>query len=158
MKHRQPPPPSRQTQRGAMLIIAMVFLLLITMISINIVRSTTVGEKMAGNSRDRDKAFQAAEAAMRFCLSEFEDSTYTGTAPLLTPATAGNPQLWEVASNWASDSFSKAVTVDATGLSSQPRCLFEALGADSGSYRITSRAVGASVQTVVVLQATYSVE
>ncbi|MEO8151693.1 MAG: PilX N-terminal domain-containing pilus assembly protein [Rhizobacter sp.] len=147
------------TQQGAILIIAMIMLMLITMVSIGLVRSSTMNEKMAGNSRDRDKAFQAAEAAVRSCLSELVAGTYVGSSPTqLTPATSPSVQVWDDPANWTSSTNSKAITVDSTGLAAQPRCMFEVLGAGSGSYRITGRAVGASSQTVVMLQATYSAE
>lgn len=148
----------RQREQGAVLFIALVMLLMITMISVATIRAATMDERMAGNARDRDKAFQAAEAAVRACLKEVQDSTYKGTnPPELTPAAAGAEQVWEVASNWT-DSGSKTVTVDTAGLAEQPRCMFEALGAGTGSYRITGRAVGASTQTLVMVQATYTTE
>ena len=150
----------RNTQQGAVLIIALIMLVLITMVSIATIRTGTMDEKMAGNARDRDKAFQAAEAAVRSCLSELQAGTYVGTTPTqLTPAAPPASQVWDVSSNWDSGSvYSKAITVDSTGLASQPRCMFEVLGAGTGSYRITGRAEGASSKTVVMLQATYSVE
>jgi type IV pilus assembly protein PilX len=141
-------------QRGATLIITLVMLVLITLVGLSSLRATTMDEKMAGNARDRDKAFQAAEAAVQFCLGQLKDGTYAGVP--LTPAAAGSSQVWDVAANWTNGN-SVAVSVDATGLAAQPRCMFESLGA-AGSYRVTGQAVGASSQTVVMLQATYTFE
>lgn len=154
-------------QEGAVLIIALVMLLLITMISIATVRGTTLDERMAGNARDRDKALQAADAAVRMCLKQLTvdvPSTYTGT--ILLPAASGD-ENWEVDANWASGS-SNSVEIDmATSsgdttlasmrLSSNPRCMVERLGSGD-NYRITGRAVGAADTSVVILQATYSAE
>lgn len=144
----------QRNQRGATLIITLVMLVLIMLVSISAIRSTTMDEKMAGNARDRDKAFQAAEAAVQNCLSQIKNGTYAGVP--LTPTAAGTAQNWDVAANWTGAN-SVEVTVDATGLSAQPRCLYESIGI-AGSYRVTGRGVGASGQTVVILQATYSVE
>jgi type IV pilus assembly protein PilX len=143
---------NRQRQQGAMLVITLIMLVLITLISVSTIRTATAEEKMAGNARDRDKAFQAAEGAAQFCLMQIENKTFTGTP--LTPTVPPNPQNWE--GTWT-DANSTTVTVDTAGLATQPRCMFEALGTE-GSFRITSRAEGGSDQTVVMLQVTYSVE
>ena len=141
---------SRRRQSGVTLIVTLVMLVLITLVGVSSIRNSTMDERMAGNSRDRDKALQAAEAAVRNCLGKILAETYTGTP--LTPAT---PPVWEVAANWTNSS----IEVDlgaAAKLSAQPRCMYETLG--NGSYRVTGRAVGASALTVVMLQATYSTE
>lgn len=141
-------------QRGVTLIITLVMLVVVTLIALSSLRSTTMNERMAGNSRDRQRAFQAAEAAVRTCLAQLENNSYTGTKS--TPTAAGTAPLWEVASNWT-DTTSSAVTVTGAGLNANPRCLVETLGS-LGSFRVTGRAVGGSVDTVVMLQATYSAE
>jgi len=147
---------SRRSQRGATLIITLVMLVLITLVSMSSIRSTTMDEKMAGNSRDRDKAFQAAESAVQTCLAMLNAGTYP-VAPLPALA-AGTTPYWEVAANWdAYATNSYEVTVTDTGLQANPRCIVEAFGV-AGSFRVTGRAVGGSDQTVVMLQATYSVE
>jgi type IV pilus assembly protein PilX len=145
----------RNSQRGATLIITMVMLTLITLVGVSTIRTSTVDEKLAGASRDRDKAFQAAEAAMQQCLKQVKNATYAGTP--LTPAVSTSTPNWEVAANWTNGN-SVAVAVDSAGLAAQPRCMFETLGAGTENYRITGRAVGASTLTEVVLQATYSTE
>ena len=150
--HTRPQPPSR----GVTLIILMIMLVVVTLVTLSSLRSTTQQERMAGNSRDRQRAFQAAEAAVQKCLEELDNGTYSKTP--LTPAAAAATPLWEVAANWEDGAAnSTAVTVSGAGLSANPRCLVEALGA-TGSYRVTGRAVGGSADTVVMLQATYSKE
>ena len=52
-------------QRGSALIIALVFLLVMTLIGVTAMQGTSQQESMAGNMRDRNLAFQAAEAALR---------------------------------------------------------------------------------------------
>lgn len=72
----------RRHQTGAALVIALIFLLLMTLIGTSSMRSATMQEKMAGNSRDYNMGFQAAEAALRSAenylrttavLPEFDD-------------------------------------------------------------------------------------
>lgn len=52
-------------QRGSALIISLVILLVLTLIGITGMQTTVLEEKMAGNFRDKNIAFQAAESAMR---------------------------------------------------------------------------------------------
>ncbi|MCH8866850.1 MAG: hypothetical protein IID58_08370 [Proteobacteria bacterium] len=52
-------------QSGAVLAVCLVFLLIITLIAVSSMRDTLLEEKMAGNTRDRNLAFQAAESAAR---------------------------------------------------------------------------------------------
>lgn len=155
MKQPLSPRHGTHAQRGATLIITLVMLVLITLVGVSSIRNSTADERMAGNARDRDKAFQAAEAAVQQCLAQLQSETYAGTP--LTPAAANATPHWEVAANWSNGN-STAITVDTAGLSAQPRCMFEALGAGTGSYRVTGRAVGGSSLTEVMLQATFSNE
>lgn len=52
-------------QRGIVLITAMMFLVVLTLLVLTIMRSSILEERMAGYSRDWNLAFQAAEAALR---------------------------------------------------------------------------------------------
>ena len=55
----------RNAQRGAILIVALLFLTILTILGVTAMTATTHEEKMAGYSRDTTLAFQAAEAALR---------------------------------------------------------------------------------------------
>jgi len=55
----------KHVQNGSALIISLVFLLILTMIGIASIQDSTLQERMAGNERDRNLAFQTAEAALR---------------------------------------------------------------------------------------------
>jgi type IV pilus assembly protein PilX len=47
------------------MIVALMFLVILTMLGVSALSGTTLEEKMAGSTRDRDLAMQAAEAALR---------------------------------------------------------------------------------------------
>ncbi|WP_097462271.1 pilus assembly PilX family protein [Mangrovitalea sediminis] len=53
-----------KTQKGSVLLISLVFLLLLTIVGVTAMNISTLQEHMAGNYRDQDLAFQAAEAAL----------------------------------------------------------------------------------------------
>lgn len=65
------------TQRGAVLVVSLIFLLLLTLIGTTAMRTTTLQERMAGNTRDTNLSLQAAEAGLR-----------AGQAWVLVPANA----------------------------------------------------------------------
>lgn len=52
-------------QEGVVLVVAMIMLVLLTLIGLAGMRTTLLEERMAGNLRDRNLAFQSAEAALR---------------------------------------------------------------------------------------------
>ena len=58
-------PHSVEDQRGAALIVGLIFLVILTLLGVTAMQSSTLEERMAGNARDRNLAFQAAEAALR---------------------------------------------------------------------------------------------
>lgn len=52
-------------QRGITLVVSLIFLLLLTILGVTAISTSTLQEKMSGNLRDQDVAFQAAESALR---------------------------------------------------------------------------------------------
>ena len=52
-------------QRGAVLVVSLMILLVMTIISITALRTTSMDEKMASNARQQQIAFNAAEVALR---------------------------------------------------------------------------------------------
>ena len=73
---------SSRKQRGAVLIVALIFLVVMTMLILASIRGTVMQERMAANLYDRSLAFQAAEAALRegerFVLESSPKPTATG--------------------------------------------------------------------------------
>ena len=56
---------SSRNQRGAVLVVALIFLVVMTMLILASIRGSVMQERMASNLYDRSLAFQAAEAALR---------------------------------------------------------------------------------------------
>lgn len=56
---------ANRQQKGAVLLVALVMLLLLTIIGVTSMRGTSLQENMANNLKERQLAFQAAEAALR---------------------------------------------------------------------------------------------
>jgi type IV pilus assembly protein PilX len=52
-------------QRGAVLVVSLLLLLVMTVLALSMSQTTRVDERMAGNSRDYELAFQGSESALR---------------------------------------------------------------------------------------------
>lgn len=55
-----------QRERGVTLIIALIFLVMLTLIAVTAAQNSGQEERMAGNTRQRDLAFQAADATLAY--------------------------------------------------------------------------------------------
>lgn len=59
--HRHTPP---RTQTGTVLVVAMILLLVLTMLGVTALNTTSMEERMASNSQEQARAFQAAETGV----------------------------------------------------------------------------------------------
>ncbi|EKG40655.1 MULTISPECIES: pilus assembly PilX family protein [Pseudomonas] len=64
-------------QRGMVLLVSLVFLLLLTLLGISSMQNATLQEKMAGSVTLRNQSFQKAEAALRLGESSIKVAGYT---------------------------------------------------------------------------------
>lgn len=69
-------------QNGAALVISLLFLLVLTIIGVASVSTTSLQERMAGNTREQNLALQAAEAALRDGEAWLFAQKGTGEPPL----------------------------------------------------------------------------
>lgn len=131
--------PTTTSQNGAALITGLIFLVVLTLISLSAIKSTSLEERMAGNARDQDVAFQAAEAGVREAMkrlaglspaSAFAAGCSAGlclndpVTPVWTALTNNNQ--WTSSKTKAYDDTAAALTFDgATTLPLQPRYIIE---------------------------------
>lgn len=94
-------------QRGAVLIVSLILLLIMTMIGLASIRGSNLQEKMSANLYDRQLAFQAAESALREAeayLLTTPNPTFNGSNGRYMPVTPaeGSEERWEDSNtNWA---------------------------------------------------------
>lgn len=159
-----------QPQRGAVLIVGLLILLVMTLIGVTAMQTSTLEERMAGNLRDINLAFQASEAALRQGENELADSaTYVAMKFDGTDGTypEGIDPLdkTKYAKTFAGTNFSLQ------GLAQQPIYYIEEFppvklprsSVVSGFeppptityYRVTGRGVGATDTAVATVQSTY---
>lgn len=162
-------------QRGAVLVVGLIFLVVLTIIGVTAMQVTTMEERMAANARDRSKAFQAAEAGLRDAEDYMDVQITESAAALITKSVASNcangfcgnstavPSLKTYSWDGSKD---KLAGTSITGIAEQPRYFTEYAGemkcvthCESGGWvsvwRMTVRAQGSNADTVVLLQETY---
>jgi Tfp pilus assembly protein PilX len=67
----------KSSQTGAVLIVGLVVLSVLTMVALTAAQSVTFQEKMVFNTQERNKALQAAESASRYAWSILGTANYT---------------------------------------------------------------------------------
>ena len=79
-------------QKGATLFTALMFLIMLTVLGVNVAQLSVSEERMAGNTRSRDLAFQAASAALKYVeLNLAANDTLKANLPT-NPGLTGNSQ------------------------------------------------------------------
>lgn len=163
-----------RTERGVALITGLIFMVILTLLSMAAMRTTLLEEKMAGNARDIDLAFQSAEAALRAgeqVLNGATLPTFGATGAYLSStgvSTRGYDAYWTQTHNWTSGAV--ALSPVPAGAYSAPLYVIEQMPptmagggfslkagpiAESGIFRITARGVGGNSNTRIYLQETY---
>ena len=66
-------------QSGAVLVVAMIFLIVMTLLAVTGMSTTSMEERMASNSQESMKAFQAAETGLAQALDDANTYDLTGT-------------------------------------------------------------------------------
>ena len=155
-------------QSGAVLIISLIMLLLLTIIGTSSIQTTSLEEKMAGNLRDRNLAFQAAESGLR------AGEAFLTQATLPSFTSAGTGGLYNETDitplqndDWSTFNTIIYSTATLSNTASPPLYVIQRLSnigsssLDAGNYhenelyRVTARGVGGTSNAVVVLQTIY---
>ena len=93
------------SQRGVVLIVALILLVVLSLVSAAAIRSSSSAELSTNNARTQTLAMQAAEAALRYCeKATLNFLNGAGATPTLTPeaapATSATPYRWQTLANW----------------------------------------------------------
>jgi type IV pilus assembly protein PilX len=161
-------------QPGVALPVTLIFLVVMTMIGVAAIRNVTLEEKMSGNLRSQQLAFEAAEQVLRYCealIQAMPQSNPAAYPQLEAGPITGDSQHgknhWELAAGWRSHAISIALpasVASSADLAEAPRCMIEkmALASDREfqlnpadqllAYRITARGIGTSSNVAVILQ------
>ncbi len=139
----------RKDQKGFVLAVSMIFLVVMTLLAIAAIKKSTLDEKIAFNLRAQNLSFQAAEKALRYCeralyLTAGTPELCTAKAGTIVPLENNNPAdpsdanknfptQWMNIENWKGSGPTAATSipygskdkVEGLDAESQPRCMIE---------------------------------
>ena len=169
---------SHSRQRGAILIVSLILLLVMTILALTVAQTSRVQERMAGNIRDSDLSFQAAEAGLRdaenFLWRQTAQPITCGTAPcdVYQEDSFDATDLRVQDESWWDENgkeYGVADTHEVTGVQRDPRYVIEELGftpfsltvgkgVPSGRtfYRNTAHAFGGTKTAQTVVEDTFT--
>jgi len=165
-------------QDGGVLVVSLLILLVMTFIGVTGMQVTSLEEKMAGNMRDRNLAFQAAESALRTGESALSQATlptfncsnglYRANNIDCDDSTSETASVWD-AVNWSSSQVVTLNNLTLADIAADPAYIIEELLAvpetgvsleagvpsEANYYRVTARGVGGTENAIVMVQSTY---
>jgi type IV pilus assembly protein PilX len=170
-------------QRGVVLVMSLIFLLLLTILGFAAMQSSILQERMAGNVSDYNAAFQAAEYALKQAEFDLSPASTLPTFNTLSTSTTGYVLMlngnassttywdnfpWSTKSNHVASSnlaagnkadyvieqFPSELSADMSALFSPAKGGIKP-SANSTMYRITSRGYGPAGLEPVTLQEIY---
>lgn len=162
-----------QHQRGAALVVGLIMLLLLTLIGVAGMRDTLLQQKMVASTKDRDIAFQAAEAALRAAelslriplnqlpiigpgMIDLTDSSQKAIMDAQRQARSSEAAFWQNW-NWGSNSLTYGLSLNGVAAGNAPQYVIEKLPVggmavdppgDSGSSGGSSGGSGSSEQNL----------
>ncbi len=149
-------------QRGTVLVIALILLLVLTILGVSGMRGTTMEERMAGNMRDQSLGFQAAESALR--AGEAHVRNAANRPALRFAAKIASPETWDGATpaptGTANINAGLAVAHAANPVFHVGPATVVRVGVAAGepkyycTHPVTARGVGLTADAVTVLQST----
>jgi len=165
---------SRET--GVVLIVALVIVLLAGVLSLAAIRGSGLQEAMAGNMRNHNLAYQAAESALREGENFVNNTTplpaFNGANGRYAERAPQNSVLLFTATNWVDPNMVVMPPLNLDVVKAQPSYVIEAIISDTNKekllaghgtdvnspdlgadyYRVTARGVGLTDDSVVILQ------
>ena len=165
-------------QQGWVLVVGLVILVMLTMLSMGLMKTARLEEKMAGATRDMNLSFQAAETALREAEYFIESQTVelifdSDTAEdEIYSQTQGEPENLFVL-DW-NDTNSEAINGTLMGVTTKPRYMIKKLKKVGGSnltitgygdddatprptiFRVTVRGTGGTNNRATLLRSYYS--
>ncbi len=126
---------SRHRQQGAVLLVGLVMLLVVTIIGVSSMQSVTLDEKIVSNMQNATLAYHGAETALADCEADIQAGT-------ITPYNLGSmPAKWQYSDSvWQAGNvevvdfsgLNSTVSLSDTRLKQRARCLTEYVG-DGGA-------------------------
>ncbi|OHX11344.1 hypothetical protein BI347_16820 [Chromobacterium sphagni] len=168
------PATARNGQSGFTLIAALMILIVITIIGLSMMRSVGLQGRMAGNMREKGRAFEAAQSALQYAEWWLQGNAGTQTVvscsgAINSPQICSNALAAPTTLPWSTGySYTPPyLTLPVNGVSGGSQTFYQApqlyiqyLGLNATGngaiYQLTTLGYGGNAYSVVVLQSTYT--
>lgn len=165
----------RRSRHGLMagfaLITGLLFLLIITILSVMMLRSYGLQGRMAGSFREKGRSFEAAQAALQYAewwLTQGSNATTGANCATVvsSPVVCSNALSSPTSLPWSAGvSYTPAgMSIASNGIAmyaQNPMFYIQYIGVNSTTstsiYQITAVGYGGNAQTITVLQSTYAI-
>ena len=152
-------------QNGFTLIVSLIFLVMMTMLGLAMFSGFTLDETMAGNLREKSRAFDAAQTAINsaeYWLAQPGNATIGSTCStaLTTPQVCSNALANPTTLPWVNAGISVTPASGAGSYAANPTYYIQYLGTQASGnafYLITAAAQGGNANAVAVLQTVYKI-
>ena len=140
-------------QRGWVLVVGLVILVMLTILSMALMKTTRLEEKMAGATRDMNLSFQAAETALRAAETFIESQT---------DASGFDTLVGEPKDPFTIDYWDDAEVIDGEleGVASPPRYVIKKIDDEDDTaptvFRVTVRGTGGTNNRATLLRSHYA--
>ena len=170
--HARTPPAVRSRERGFVLIVAMLFLIVLTVLSVSMFRSYNLQERIAGNTRETERALEAAQSALQYgewWLSQGNGTTGSACSGVLNANTLSQMQVcatpqanpatlpWSARADYLPPNMGSPQA--GGGTTSSGDINYYGLSTDGMSllYQVSAFGYGGRQTTAAVVQSTYQV-
>ncbi|POA96682.1 pilus assembly protein PilX [Chromobacterium sinusclupearum] len=164
------PSNARARQHGFTLIAALMILIVITIIGLAMMRGVGLQGRMAGNFREKGRAFEAAQASIDYAEwwllqnNNSDPSQATNCSATQTSLALCSNAIAATTTPWTNAGYSYALTANAPSISAAfaqpPQIYIQYLGLNSAGngvlYQINTLGYGGNTSSLVVLQSTYT--
>ncbi|PRP70160.1 hypothetical protein BUE93_13045 [Chromobacterium amazonense] len=164
------PSNTRARQNGFTLIAALMILIVITIIGLAMMRGVGLQGRMAGNFREKGRAFEAAQASIDYAEwwllqnNNSDPSQATNCSAAQTSLALCSNAIAATNTPWTNAGYSYALTANAPSISAAfaqpPQIYIQYLGLNSVGngvlYQINTLGYGGNTSSLVVLQSTYT--
>jgi len=165
---------SIKKQSGAVLVVGLVMVLVLSVVVIVSSKTTILQQKMTSNLRDKELAFQSAETALRAGEHFLDDSTETALKAIVFDGTTAGYHNYNIVRDLTQESdWQNLTTLESTHALSQVKqkpvyiiehisgikplggSLQAATPEDSLYYRVTAKSKGGTDASLAILQTVY---
>lgn len=162
-------------QKGFALVVSLLFLVVLTLLGVSMFSNVGLQQRMAGNTREKNRAFQAAQTALRYgewWLSQSgnanQGTSCSGTTnkPRVCSNILQNPTSvpWGVGTTYSAPANGQLTVSKSGGVNtyySAPRYYIQYLGFDGYTggnlYRVTAWASGGNANAIAVVESVFLV-